>query len=243
METAEFVEVLRSEGALLAGLAERAEWDAVVPACPKWRTRDLVHHVGSVHRWATHYARGATAPVAFGTEGPVPDAESAAWFRAGHETLTEALAAAPAGLAAWTFMPAASPLAFWARRQAHETAIHRVDAEQAADAAHIPFGAAFAADGVDELLRGFLASPRGRLRSAAPASVRIRATDAGRSWLLRLSDGPLRVEDDDASPADCTVAGPADDLYLALWNRSGFDALDVRGDAAPVAAWRTTAVI
>lgn len=33
----------------------------------------------------------------------------------------------------WTFLDAPSPLAFWARRQAHETAIHRADAQLAAD--------------------------------------------------------------------------------------------------------------
>ena len=32
----------------------------------------------------------------------------------------------------WTFLPAPSPRAMWARRQAHETAIHRVDAQLAA---------------------------------------------------------------------------------------------------------------
>jgi len=43
-----------------------------------------------------------------------------------------ALSAAPPDLRCWTFLPAPSPLAMWARRQAHETTVHRVDAELAA---------------------------------------------------------------------------------------------------------------
>ena len=47
--------------------------------------------------------------------------------------LIEALDSASPDLEAWTFLPAPSPLAMLARRQAHETAIHRYDAESAAD--------------------------------------------------------------------------------------------------------------
>ena len=64
-----------------------------------------------------------------------PDAELAAGSRQGCAALADALAAAPADLECWTFLRAPSPLAMWARRQAHETAIHRVDAELAAGAA------------------------------------------------------------------------------------------------------------
>ena len=42
------------------------------------------------------------------------------------------LRSAPADLDCFTFLPAESARHFWARRQAHETAIHRVDAENAA---------------------------------------------------------------------------------------------------------------
>jgi uncharacterized protein (TIGR03083 family) len=67
------------------------------------------------------------------------------WFVAGHAALVQALRDADPDLACWTFLPAPSPLAFWARRQAHETGIHRVDAESPADSI-TPFPPAFAAD-------------------------------------------------------------------------------------------------
>jgi hypothetical protein len=62
METAEFIETLREDGELLADRAEQAGWDAEVPTCPQWRVRDLVQHVGAVHRWAVGFVAGATAP-------------------------------------------------------------------------------------------------------------------------------------------------------------------------------------
>src|SRR5262249_53658636 len=73
-------------------------------------------------------------------------AELPGWFREGHAALVQALSVAGPDLNCWAFLAAPSPLAFWARRQAHETAIHRVDAGQAAvtpgDAAVTPGDAA-----------------------------------------------------------------------------------------------------
>src|ERR1019366_10224384 len=74
-------------------------------------------------------------------------------YRSAHAVLVEALVAAPPDLRCWTFLPAPSPLAFWARRQAHETTIHRVDAELASGPV-APVTPEFAADGLDELLFG-----------------------------------------------------------------------------------------
>ena len=63
MKAAEYIDTLRHEGELLAGAAEQAGWDAAVPPCPGWVVRDLVHHTGSVHRWAAGYVAGSTTPV------------------------------------------------------------------------------------------------------------------------------------------------------------------------------------
>src|SRR5262252_200991 len=132
-----YVGALRSQGELLADAAQRAGLAAVVPSCPGWTVRDLLRHTGYVHRWATGFvAEGLTHPVGASEEdilsqGPA-DAQLPGWFCEGHAALVRALVAAPPDLECWTFLAAPSPLAFWARRQAHETAVHRVDAEQAA---------------------------------------------------------------------------------------------------------------
>ena len=120
------------------------------------------------------------------------DAELVEWFRSGHAALVAALAAAPPDLECLTFLRGApSPLAHWARRQAHETAIHRVDTELAAGSALSPVDAAVAADGVDELLCAFVPRRSTRLRAETPTALRVRSTDGDAStrrnaWVLRI---------------------------------------------------------
>ena len=251
METAEFIEILRQDGELLADAAETAGWDAPVPPCPGWRVRDLVAHTGCVHRWATGFLAGATEPAPLVVDAPADEA-LASWFRDGHDRLLDRLATAPADLECWTFLPAPSPLEFWARRQAHETAIHRFDAQSALGKGHAPYGTDFALDGVDELVTGFLARSRSRLRSQTPRVLRIRAVDGPSGpveWWLRLSQDPPRAERTDGRPPagtktpDCTFSGPAPALYLALWNRGPYEDIEVTGDGSLAELWRATSAI
>ncbi|MEU3458887.1 maleylpyruvate isomerase family mycothiol-dependent enzyme [Streptomyces sp. NPDC006733] len=246
METVEFIETLRHDGTLLAGAAEQAGLDAPVPTCPEWRVRDLVQHTGTVHRWATGFiveGRMEPAPI----EGKVPDDDTLLdWYREAHARLVDALTAAPADLRCWHFFGAPSSLEFWARRQAHETAVHRVDAEAALSTAPSPVTTAFAADGVDELLAGFHTRPRSRVRTELPRTLHVRAADAPAGtgdWTVHLSQEAPRVERGAPGAADCTVSGPAADLYLALWNRGPYERLDVSGDAELMELWRRTSPI
>ncbi|MEU9119003.1 maleylpyruvate isomerase family mycothiol-dependent enzyme [Streptomyces sp. NPDC048506] len=251
MEITEFVETLRLDGGLLADAAEEAGPDAAVPACPEWRMRDLVTHVGRVHRWATEIVtQGAQQPSRPAEAPDLADDALVGWLREGHHHLVLALHSAPRDLTAWSFWPAASPLEFWARRQAHETSVHRVDAQQATGAALTPLPSAFAADGIDELLAGIHSLDRSRLRTDVPRTLRVRATDTpDAEWTVQLSDGPARAlrtagtdtgADAPASdkPADCTIEGPAEELYLTLWNRLPWDAVTITGDAALARLWR-----
>jgi uncharacterized protein (TIGR03083 family) len=169
------------------------------------------------------------------------DADLLDWFRAGYQELTATLRTADPDMQCWTFMPAPSPLAFWARRQAHETAIHRVDAQLAAGAV-TPFPAEFAADGIDELIMGFfgrgLADPPDR-----PRALRVVATDANSSWLVTLTADGSQVAAVERGgtpdqPADTAVTGRASDLYLLLWNRSSADGgVSVAGNVGLLRAW------
>jgi len=243
METAEFVETLDREGRLLAGAAEAAGTDAKVPTCPEWQVRDLLRHTGMVHRWAAAFvAEGHTS---YHPDGGLPDldgAELLTWFRAGHRYLVDTLASAPPDVQCWHFLPAPSPLAFWARRQAHETTVHRVDAESARGGPPGKISPAFAVDGVDELLRGFHARSRSRVRSEEPRVLRVRATDADDAvWTVRLSQEPPAAVRDEAGEADCEVTGTAGQLYLALWNRLPLPA--VTGDAGVAALWREKSAV
>ncbi|GGU49119.1 maleylpyruvate isomerase family mycothiol-dependent enzyme [Streptomyces daghestanicus] len=240
METAEFIETLDREGRLMAAAAERAGSDADVPGCPGWRVRDLVGHTGAVHRWAASFvAEGHTAPRPIADPPDLDGTALTDWFRAGHRHLVDTLAAAAPDVDCWHFLPAPAPLAFWARRQAHETAVHRFDAESAAAGTPSDVGTEFAADGIDELLRGMHARERSRVRSEKPRVLRVRATDVPDAvWTVRLSGEPPVTERGATADAECEIAGPAGALYLALWNRRPLP--EVTGDASLADLWRRT---
>ncbi len=237
METAEFLHALESEGLLLAAAAEEAGTDAKVPTCPEWQVRDLVRHTGAVHRWAASYVTERYTerrPL-----GDVPDldgAELVAWYRDSHRHLVDTLAGASPDLECWAFLPAPSPLAFWTRRQAHETAVHRIDAESARGGDATAVAPDFATDGIDELLRGFHARSRSRVRTPEPRVLRVRTDDTDAVWTVRLSSEPPLTTRGESGDAECELSGLAEQLYLALWNRVPLP--DVTGDRALATLWR-----
>ena len=247
MEIAEHVSALEGAGGRLAAAATAAGPGARVPSCPEWAVRDLIHHTGGVHRWARSFVveggdRETTDEEDARHFQTVADDDLVAWFREGHASLVAALRAAPADLECWTFLPAPSPLAFWARRQAHETAIHGVDAELAAGSAS-PFPVAFAADGIDELLNGFLARRRGRLVADPAVVLSVETTDADAAWSIRIGPDSRQVTAGVTPGADCSIAGPASDLYLFLWNRAGPERLAIDGDRELLSSWTELAAI
>ena len=239
---------------LLAEVAEEVELQTKVPTCPNWTIKDLLWHTGAVHRWTKaiveekRMERPSSDDLA-GIVGPIPDdALLVEWYRESLAQLVRALTAATRDLDCWYFLPAPSALHFWARRQAHETAIHRVDAESARGDEVSPVGSTFAADGIDELVVGFHSLPFSRVRSATNRVLRLRATDdtgagTGTDWYLHISPDPLRTTRAPSGQVDCTLSGPVELLYLALWNRCRIDDLTVDGDATLVKLWQEFSAI
>jgi uncharacterized protein (TIGR03083 family) len=236
----EYLAAIRREGELFAAAVAAGDLDATVPTCPEWTLRELAHHLGRTHIWAAvHIEQARDTPLSKEEQhavwGPLPgDAEVVAWYRATRDRLVAALAAAPSDLACWTFLPnSPPPRAFWARRQAHELTIHRVDAQGLAGPA-APVPTEFALDGIDELLLGFYSRPRSRLRSDPPCTLSVRVDEA--SWLVHIGVEGARAERSDA-PGDCTVRGGAGEVYYALWNRRPLHELHVNGDPAVLDLW------
>lgn len=237
----EHLAAVRAQGALFVAAVARADAGATVPTCPEWTVRDLVHHQGEVHRWATAVVRaGAAKPSAELGDflGPLPgDDELAGWLAEGLAALTETLGNAGEDLTAFTFLAdAPPPRSFWVRRQAFETGMHRVDAESVTGAI-TPFEPALAADGIDEMLTGFAPRPRTPLHADLPVTIQVSPTDSDARWHMTISpDTPVTVRQD--ADADCTVRGTSSDVYLALWNRCGVDALDIAGDGSVLERFR-----
>jgi len=255
VEIAEHIDALQLYGGLLADAAERAGLDAAVPPCAPWQVKDLLRHTGHVHRWAAQHITERPAKVLDGPpeeemlSGGAPDGELIAWFRDGHAALVKVLSAADPGLQTATFMDAPTPLAFWARRQAHETAIHRADAELSIG--KLPgFPASFAADGIDELIMGFGRRRKYRSRAADDGALtggegvlRVLAAGTGATWRAEVRDGRIQAqpESNPSASADCTVSGPASGVYLFLWNRANAAEADVTitGNPDVLALWQS----
>jgi len=129
-------------------------------------------------------------------------------MRDGLDALTVALAEPTRRC--WTLAGPATA-AWWRRRQALETAIHRVDAERALGPAS-PIDPALAADGVGEVV-DVLHPRQVRLGRATEPAVALRLTtdDGSGTWLIA---GP-------SPPTD--ISGPAERLLLLLWGRTNLD--------------------
>jgi uncharacterized protein (TIGR03083 family) len=243
MKITEYIDALQREGRLLAAAAMRTELGAPISTCPGWRMRDLVRHVGGVHRWATGYIGDRrTERWDVGLDDIVgtwpADHDLINWFCEGHRRLVHTLASAPLDLDCFTFLAAPSPLASWARRQAHETAIHRVDAESPGSTI-TEFQPTFAADGVDELLSCFVTRPGRGPKASSLCSIYVHATDTGDDWHLQIGPEAV-VTSHRGGPADCTITASAGDLYLFLWNRRSDAGIGVKGDRDLLALWRTS---
>lgn len=264
-----FAEILAS-AAQLADIVSTHDPDLPVPTCPDWTLRHLATHLGRVHRWAAEIVSTRAAeriPFDFAPDGkyPAEPADQAAWLNTGAGRVIEAIRTAGVE-PVWAFGRMA-PANFWARRQAQETMMHRVDGELAVGR-DVMLDAGLAADGIDEWLTS-ATDPRYRQRGdgsqALPAgtAMQLQATgmsgaDAVSEWLIRSTDGGLilhrgpgtpdmdaadmddaGMDDADMGEADVSVSGPADRLLLVLVRRLPADepSIAVSGDAALFTGW------
>ena len=246
MPPADLLAALDAQVIRLTREADRVLPTDPVPTCPGWTVRDLIVHLGGVHRWATDIvARGRTSAgdddEAF-FAAPADDDALLPWFVEGAGSLIGTLRAAPADLAAFVFLKNAPPPAvFWARRQAHETTVHGVDA-LAARLGRMPSTAEagiptdLAVDGLDELLTGFLPRRSSRLRTDEPFRTVIAATDVPVAWTVAVSTEPPVVVEGSDPDAHSRLTGTAAALYLGLWNRG--DDVAENGTVDLLGHWR-----
>lgn len=236
-----YVAALRAEGAALVAAARRAGPAAKVPSCPDWTVADLLGHVGAVLTWqADIVGRCVTGPdVGFPT-APDDPAARADWTAAAVTALADVLDAADPAAPMWT-LAGPGTVAFWLRRGAHETALHRVDAELAVGSV-TPVDAVLAADALDEFF-ALVVGVRVRDRMTGTGeSVHVHCTDVSGEWIVRLlPDGP-EIERVHAK-GDVAARGPASDLLLALRNRADLTTVDVVGDAAVLERFRARASV
>ena len=229
---------LEADGIALRRAAER-DFSASVPSCPGWDAGVLLGHVGRVHTWATRCLDTSPSDRVRFDDVPAAPAieELGRWYTSVHRSLVEALQrAGPDALVATWSRP--QPARWWARRQAHETAVHRWDAQAAHEP---PIARDLACDGIDEFLEVFAPLIQARCTGTGGVIVLI-ARDAPRRWDLRLGPDNTDVSYVRFGHRVGTIEGGASDLLLALWGRLQPSALAVDGDVAAFDAWRATAM-
>jgi len=234
VDVASWLERITDEAEALARAAEAGPLDARVPGCPQWNVEALVRHMGDVHRWAGHIVRERVPErLRRDFHGPADREGLLAWYRAGAVDLVDALRATSPDDVFWYWGPGPNALAFWSRRQANETSMHRWDAESARGAAR-PFPVDVALDALDEWLG--LLQRRTHAPGGAGRTVHLHATDGDGEWLVTL-DEAITVERGHAR-GDCAVRAPASDLYLLAMNRRTAKGLEMFGDESLLDTWR-----
>jgi uncharacterized protein (TIGR03083 family) len=227
--------------------------DRPVTACPGWTFRQLATHVGRGHRWAAQIvATRATAPVPTRDvpDGRLPEdpAQHGPWLNASADLVAEAVTAV-GDEPVWTFT-GPRPARWWARRRAHEAAVHLADAQLAAGR-DVDLALWFAADGVDEWLGLVVASTadpaRARELGGDGQTLHFHATDPALpetdlpetgEWLVTRMPSGVTVVPGHAK-ADVAVRGPAARLLLVLTRRlpASDPGVEVLGDQALLTHW------
>jgi uncharacterized protein (TIGR03083 family) len=230
-----YLDQVGHQGRLLQASARRSALHSAVPSCPGWNVSRLLGHVTKVHHWVSWILAGGK-----GDEFEFSTPEDGRLFEvydAGLQEVLSRLRAAPETLAVWTPTPVPSATLFWARRMAHETAIHRVDADLAAGYGVEAFEPEFAADGIEELLTGS-AARFDRSGLTGDRTISLTPLDSNASWTLRIGPDLLSCDPVALDHADLAVFGPAGDLYRWVWNRAADDDVALRGDLSLADRWR-----
>ncbi|MGA5300563.1 maleylpyruvate isomerase family mycothiol-dependent enzyme [Nucisporomicrobium flavum] len=207
-----------------------------VPGCPDWSLRDLVAHLGEVHRfWAATVAAGPSdaPPSAEAIGDRTPRGDLLTWSAESTRLLLDALRAADPDEGCWAWWgdsDAPMTVRAVARHQVQEAAVHAYDAQEAVGRAE-PIPAAVAVDAVPEFLQVSLGSLGAWPHR--PARIALSAVE-GPTWLLDLT--PKGATADPAPSGDpvATIRASASDLLLVLFKRVGVEAVTVTGDPSAV---------
>ncbi|MGH3939903.1 MAG: maleylpyruvate isomerase family mycothiol-dependent enzyme [Pseudonocardiaceae bacterium] len=246
-----YFEALSGQSDQLAEALRGADLQQRVATCPEWTVYQLAEHLGQAHRWVTAIVtRRATTPVNVKeldmTQPPETPDRLGRWLRDGAGELVDAIRLVGPQTCVWSWAGDQS-VGFWARRMAHETAIHRADVELALGH-EFTLDADLAADAISEWLdllslpqaieaRPELAELRGQgqilhLHSADPG-----LGEAGEWIVRRMPPGP--VWEHGHAKGDVAVRGAVVDLLLVVMRRvpPRQAPIEILGDVALLEHW------
>jgi len=214
--------------------------DEPVAACPGWSVADLLAHQSGVYRFVVAQLRAepGSGMARFDPPGDGPPLEV---LRASADEVIDVLRVTDPTehRPNWADAPTS---AFWFRRMAQETLVHRLDVELAAGGAG-PVDVELAVDGIDELGDTFLAHAERRGITGRGQTVHLHATDEGLpagagEWTYTFHEHGVDVARGHAK-GDMAVRGPAAELLLFAWNRRPV-AVEAFGEPDPLGFWSAT---
>ena len=242
MHASRYLECLAADYGDLRDAVASVETTATVPSCPGWTVADLVVHVAQVYLHKAAIMRTGEEPDPWPPPGLRAEPPLPLLGRAYGELRAQFRAHEP-GEEVPTWFGPDQTVAFWIRRMAQETAIHRIDAELAAGLPVTPVPADLAADGADEVLRRMLgyrarewpeefAELEGEYLAGDDGQNAIVIAMGQQAWTVRPAPGQLVVEGGGHDDPRVLIDGPPGAVLRWLWGRAGDDAVRLAGDPA-----------
>ncbi len=247
---------IMNDGKELIDAVNRTGLDAPVPSCDGWTMGDLAWHIGEVWDFWGMVVREQITDVEVLRQKPeLPrpnDGVLMTWVAASRVAIHGTLIDTPPDTEVWTWTGQNRDAMWVRRRMAHETAVHRWDAERAVgDPYRIPI--AMAADGIDEFLQYF--ARRGRTEPLG-GTVHIHCTDTDRDvatgsddisavggeWMIHHLDGDGIEMERTHAKGDTAIRGRASDVLLWLWGRDA-GPVEILGDQDLAVRFRSGAAL
>jgi uncharacterized protein (TIGR03083 family) len=243
MEPDRFLDLLEQDGARLASVARRGDLHSPIPTCPGWTVADCVAHTADVYQHKIACMRQQRRPEEYPGEPPAGVA-LIDWFDTSLAALLTELRNRGPGAPSYTWWPADQTVGFWYRRMAQETAIHRLDVEDARGEP-TPIDAELAIDGIDEVLDAFMSdgwdtvTPEewGTVDPHAAEGKTIAVRAGGRAWRSTLGADRIALAEH-GGPSDASVSGEPEAALLWLWGRRPDSVVELVGDPAALTAFR-----
>lgn len=172
----------------------------MVPSCPEWTVADLTRHVGEVYLHKSTIMREGAQPQEWPPAG-MNDEDPVALLERAYTELVDDLSSRKPEEVSYTWYEPDQTVGFWVRRMAQETVIHRIDAELGAGVPVAAIPDDLAIDGVDELLKVFVAYGVGKWGDDFTEAL---ADSPGRSYAIVTDGAAWRVR---TAPGHFDVAG------------------------------------
>ena len=222
-----------------------------VPTCPEWTLDELANHLGRIYAWAAAVTatEASSPPAREDIVHRTPTQSSTDWLAERLDALLGVLAELPPDATRWNFiMGPDSPGAWWWRRQMHETLIHRVDAELAANRPVAAVDPTIAGDGITEYLHltNHVLVDWKDLQLGGGLTIHLHTTDGEPQTEVTI-DTENRTYALAHLKADVALRGPAWALDRWCWRRASIqgdgsmrlaDAVETFGDWRAAEEWR-----